>query len=380
MVPIEPILEDIKRQLKTSDVRLPKAWEIESLALLPSVSNTKTIDGLTHDGEIRSPALVQSKVPTPSKPEKPSKFKHYSTSRSVLKPPREMVNYRLELPGVSDSHYKKNRLPKQQEGDTINEKSTILEHGPKSLEAARPHRSPHQGDLLGNTDGEIKAKTSSPRRIPESLIPENESAQQVLEEHRSTEYYPPPYLPPQRGSGSYKPNSISSELAKLKPHRSPSGNLFSTVVRKTVVAPYLLWRRLETLILRTEFRRRKRWSRSKLLPFRIGPHRPSSHATDLRSAFYKDIKIILYCLFLPFSISGTLLLNLLYFVGCFPLILLISSRHRDVLDDEETLRRQRNESIEMLGSLFDTHDYHRMEERAAQRHREHSQNPQAMLV
>jgi hypothetical protein len=44
-------------------------------------------------------------------------------------------------------------------------------------------------------------------------------------------------------------------------------------------------------------------------------------------------------------------LNVLYFTAYFPLIFWIVHRHRDVLEDPDTLILQRQESIEMLEHL-----------------------------
>lgn len=121
--------------------------------------------------------------------------------------------------------------------------------------------------------------------------------------------------------------------------------------------PYKIWRRFETLILRTGYRRRQQKWRLHRFPFRMiwflnHSEKPNDDdSSNIRTAVLKDIKIFWYYLSLPLSIIVTVLLNILYFVVCFPFIFRVAHRHRDVLEDAKTLERKRHESIEMLGPL-----------------------------
>jgi hypothetical protein len=66
---------------------------------------------------------------------------------------------------------------------------------------------------------------------------------------------------------------------------------------------------------------------------------------------YRALLLPWYYFRLPFYAVAIALLNILYFVVCSPILLWVIHRHRDVLEDEETLVRQLHESIEMLGPL-----------------------------
>ena len=85
---------------------------------------------------------------------------------------------------------------------------------------------------------------------------------------------------------------------------------------------------------------------------------PSS--TPKRLTIFTDY--ILRLFFWSLALRVAVLLNILYLVFCFPIILRVRQRHHNVLEDEEESKIQRQESIMMLGELpKQYHDYQRME-------------------
>ena len=150
---------------------------------------------------------------------------------------------------------------------------------------------------------------------------------------------------------------------------------------------YKIWRSVEALVLRTEYRRRKSRKRKTWLAYRItwfidhlihpkkAPYRIiPPYFRRLRqlqqSRFWYYLRLPFYYLRLPFYYILDILLsfmycfvrfflpNSLYFVVCFPLIVWVRIRHRDVLVDRETRARQQEESIRMLGNLpYIVNDY-----------------------
>lgn len=140
-----------------------------------------------------------------------------------------------------------------------------------------------------------------------------------------------------------------------------------------VSLPYILWRRLEASILGVEYRRRAKWRPRRGHYWRSQePHRRwirycFTPRTLLERPYYHNRNIgttLWYCLCLFFWALANTVLNVLYFTACFALIFWIIHRHRDVLEDPETLTLQRQESIEMLGELPERYrDFRLVEER-----------------
>ena len=119
-----------------------------------------------------------------------------------------------------------------------------------------------------------------------------------------------------------------------------------------LTSPYLLWRRTETLILRTEYRRgcssvtgKFTWWRL----VRIVPRPTIVHDLNFPLTSGEDLLELCIHVLILLSILLDFLLNVLYFTLCCPILLLVWYRHRDVLTDEEVKQRQRIESIRMLG-------------------------------
>jgi hypothetical protein len=132
MMPIEPILDDIKQKFGTSDVRLPKRGEIESLALSSKVSEARTVveeDGQTpgSDGRQVSKAAV---VPENLLP---------------LKNLPKLEN----SPGLPSE--KSNHSSNRQEDETIDEKYSVLESIPEPLSPLRRRRA-KSATMSENTD------------------------------------------------------------------------------------------------------------------------------------------------------------------------------------------------------------------------------------
>jgi hypothetical protein len=133
MVPIEPILEDIKQKLGTNDVRLPGRGEIESLAISSEVSKTLTV--ARNDGQ------------TPS-----------SDGRQINKATGVLKNLKwenlLEILPDTDNH-----LSNQQRDEIINEKSSMPETIPETIMAQVAPRPEQQGHM-----NEVNRSTTDPLR------------------------------------------------------------------------------------------------------------------------------------------------------------------------------------------------------------------------
>jgi hypothetical protein len=360
MVPIEPILEDIKQKFRTADVRLPRRDEIESLALLPEVSKTLTVvknDGQASgsDGrDISKPAAVSKKLPPWNyHRELPSEIATYECHTEL---PLEMPTWKspTELPSDANDH-----PSNLQEDVIVKEKSSMLESIPETSMATQTHP---RSELTGNKSEVNRSMAVRPRSgsspIAHGVTPDPISVDQEL----------------------IRPDTISTSLTRILlqnpdfrpqvsvPQRSESR---PSALQKTYAAPYALWRRFETWLLHTEYRRRRAGERQRrpilqLKPFLRPPRFPYVGETDsFRSAMAGDLLTSWYYIRLPFYAFGNVVLNVLYFVACLPLNFLkllyfiscfpfsfwIVNRHRDVFQDEETLERQRYESMEMLGRL-----------------------------
>ena len=361
MVPIEPVLEDIKRKLGTDDVRLPKASEIGSSATALPASNTKMLTELKNDGQTPISAGEQFTTYT-AESESSRKPQGFSSSRYSAELLSGMDdNLPKELPDDSDSLKEKSYLSNQQEDGTMNEKSSMLGSAPESPMVQQSARRP---DLPSNTTEASRPATGPHLSI--TLRPHTvnyDSRLSHIPEDRLSRSVSSPESTVQPGVMDIEVQSSLPERVTFKHALYRVCIPLSIMLRGAVTAPYILWRRLEILILRAEYRRRLPNGRKHrprpffgltcILTWPLHPrvYYPRYHLPDFQSAVYQDIQIFLYYLRLPFYAFLDFLLNILYFIACFPLMLLVSYRHRDVLEDEETLRRQRSESIEMLGSL-----------------------------
>jgi hypothetical protein len=323
MTPINPILEDIKRKFGTPDVRLPGRGEIESLAVQSRVSKTLAVE--EQDGQASDSLDRQISEPT-------------SASKTLFTFPTDLPTWvnRLGIPSETDIG-----SSNQQEEEIINEKPTMLEKAPETSMAV-PHTS--RPEFPGNVNKAKRSTARHPRRASWPIRPEMSpisfslpfSSERTLNSDVSTASTLVPTL---QDPGYY--------FKRTKPSSSVPQSLF----QKTYTMPFTLWRRAETFLLRSEYRRRwltrhSRRRRLRLVPFLYIPDYP-----DYYRYRYRALLLSLHYFRLPFYAVAIALLNILYFVVCSPFLLWVIHRHRDVLEDEETLVRQRHESIEMLGPL-----------------------------
>ena len=315
MIPIEPLLEDIKRKFGTSDVRLPKRGEIESLAASSKISETVT--AIEEDDQILG-----------------------SDDRRVSQPIATLENLPIEgtLPKIPLEIG--NHPSNGQGNEIIHEKSSILEITPEVSMATQVALRPEFPDNMI----EVTTSTSDPWVSASTTAAHRPLA--TIEQLRQT-------LP----SAIYVPNPVpvqDLERVTWPSVREPQ----RTRLQKTFHASYKLWRGIETSLLRIEYRRALRRRRGLRAWFHLAsilslPRYPrlGGGGEGIQSALAQDLMIASYYVRLPVVAFWNVVLNFLYFVICFPCRFWIVYRHRDVLEDEVTLTRQRQESIEMLGRL-----------------------------
>lgn len=330
MMPIEPILEDIKQKFRTADVRLPKRGEIESQAVSSEISETLTV--IEKDGQI--PGSDSGRVNKPA-----ALLGHLLrwNNLPILENP----------PGLPLE--KGNHPSNRQEDETINEKSSGIESIPETSIAIQDAPPP---ELSDNMNGVNRSATCHPRPAPLPVAPGILPRRISPELTQPVNTYISSLIAPMRGL-DWRSEILPVRL--LEPTRLPSGGLLSTH-QTTYTAPYMLWHRFETSLLRIEYRRtqprrghRARFQLAQILNLPNYPH--DGESESLQPAIAQGLLISWYYVRLLFFAFWNVILNILYFIACFPCLFWIGYRHRDVLVDEETLRRQRVESREMLGHI-----------------------------
>ena len=138
--------------------------------------------------------------------------------------------------------------------------------------------------------------------------------------------------------------------------------------------PTRIWHYLERAILRIEYRRAKQGWRVGWRTYRFGPRmiqildaqRFSRHILlYLRSRGCH--RLLWYFIFMLHIVVVIMLdnlvnmtLSILYLICCFPFIIWVAHRNRDVTFDSGELEMQRLESIEMLGDLPSMYDDRRL--------------------
>ena len=320
MVAIEPILEDIGRKLKTDDVRLPTAGEFESLTVDFNGANAEMP---TEVGDISVPSSQSDQGVLKIR----QIFGESLSHRELSSPIQEYQA--LELPAGSVN--KKSHSSDQQEDESLNEKSDIVGDAPHTS-MIQPSILPDEGPCNSN---ELRGSTIGQAGLV-------------------------PLLPP-----------ISTGLVDVESQRSSTPRtrqwnfglaILSLLLYKMISLPYRIGRRAEALILRFEYKHRQRgrriWPRYRsynhLFLSLSRPSPPRVVSNDIPSAVWGDIRLFWYYLhrrlYYP-KIFLNFLLNFLYFVFCFPFIFWVVQRHRNVLEDAESLEARLCDSISMLGEL-----------------------------
>lgn len=337
MTPIQPILEDIKKCFGTSDVRLPGRGDIELIyTVQPRVSQNLAFE---EKGGQNSDALNE-------RDSTPTGVSRTLSSVPTYWPPR--LN-QLGMPSEVDFD-----SSNQQDEEIVDEKSNMLEQDPETPIAVLPTPRPKPP---GNEQSSKRSKARRPMRASSLSDPRlsgisfsPESLEQPLASDLSTA---PTFTqtvrnhPSEISTASTLVPTLQDPGHYCKPTR-PSSSVPPSLFQKTYTMPFKLWRRVEIFLLRTEYIRRGpparygRRTRLRLAPFLSMPDFPDRNASFMIPVHY---------LRMPFYAVAIALINILYFVVCFPFLLWVIHRHRDVLEDEETLEQQVQESIEMLGPL-----------------------------
>ena len=356
MVAIEPVLTSIRQKLGTDEVRLPTAAELKMIT--QSSEGSKVEPSLNEEARMFT-SNGDGVIISSEGSKKVCGAEGWSTWRAELPGSDEDLPPEMPEGLVVDQEF---RLVEQQKDELFNEKSET-EDGPSQPWINRPAVSTREPRL------EIKmserSTTGQAMHIPVIPLTDN--------------YCPPTSFPSfLRHEDNY---TVQVTVPAIDRKRK-------SIFRIHMV--YKIWHSVETLLLRTEYQRRKSRKRKTWLAYRItwfNAHlaHPNNEFFDVRysdfqTTMLRDIQAFWYYLRLPFyyildillsfmySFVGFFLLNPLYFVVCFPLIVWVSIRHRDVLVDGETRARQQHESIRMLGNLpyrVDDYDTQAMWERSS---------------
>lgn len=298
MAPIEPLLEDIKQSLGSRDVRLPNDGEIETQ---PCVSSSPKAPEVSAAVEQTAESSAETHSAQTSEPKKVSKS--FVTRWETHLVPSEAEN---PSPGHPIAEITDEKIPSAQSQD-----STASSHIPLTSSTMQKPRC----ELPGKVDPELRRTErfwEEPGRIPRVIRKAFQPCQKLL----------------------------------LWP-----------------------WRRFERKVLRAQYQRKMR--------ARIDHHGRSRSQSVRRCrpllfgarAWYKPLDyccctpkvsfFFWYWLFLPLYALCYLLRiavvdvlpKVAYYSTCLFCHLWIVNRHRDVLDDEESLVQRRNERMEMLGDL-----------------------------
>ena len=359
MTPIAPILEDIKRNLNINDIRFSFENENQHLVMSTKVSGQarkinssafRSVEGLsTHIDS-------STKISTQSGPSKEQGFAANPEDPQSLR--------------SSES-------TKQSGMDVVSRQSPYLEPTTGVVTVPSTSSVPIGQELSDESEHELSAFQSSLRGsepgvserigLPQELQLGTNAAEDVLRESGSV---PVTVDLNQWSPGQYDKHrecqrffwrfsiAISSLFRRLtRPlfvtvanfSRTLTRLVFGTIANLFRIPSRLwrkLWRRLETYFLRSEYRSRKMLKR---------PHYPFGLGTMISrpfTAYDRFAKGNKYGAWNIVYLVLEVFLNVLYFVGCFPFLLAVRSRHQAVLEDEETLRRQKYMSINMLGRLY----------------------------
>ncbi|KAL8653591.1 MAG: hypothetical protein Q9226_003785 [Calogaya cf. arnoldii] len=310
MLAIEPMFDDIKMVLGTDDVRLPTNAEVQLAASYPGTQHLKhhlqeTIDFITRFPISDKTPLISESVATKSR----------------------------DWPA---------------EDPSINEKSATANGSPRTSTNGTSVSATVIGDPV-----------SEPRTRAHSIERANRYRQEVVS---SQDVAPLPLtLSEPRGDGTIHPGDDH------KVHHTPRTrrDIYRSMPpsRRFIYMPLIVWHLFETFILRTEYKRRRRKIRFLSLPvvgfitfsvrpLAANPGQGFGHRllTWLKTIWYNR-RLHFLVLLAPVAAFGNFLLNILYFILCFPFICWVLHRHHGVLEDVDVLRRQVQRSFEMLGNL-----------------------------
>ena len=372
MVAIAPVMKDIGRKLNTDDVRLPTAAEIQSLTA-PSKSLTAAPSDVQEEDD-RNPVLVGRRAST-SEEISTGLWQSHEVPELVSDPsrvrelPSAEYNYQAvksvdRIAGHDDNKTgrasptslnastknmlsnEKSNLPVPEENEPITEKPPMLPAASQPLvalmaEQTQLPREPQRAPLNwtpSDARTPIADRAESVSQVPMVTTTTNTAQYDYVERAD--------ILP--GNTDFYLETQIQVEKSPCESPQARDRLLKTSSLRlwlRLISAPRRIWKKFEARILRIEYRRRREGlgSRSVLNPLLV----PSDYhyrldEINVRKALLKDIAILWYYV-------TSFLLYISYFIFCFPFILWVAHRHRNVLVHRRALEVQQRESIMMLG-------------------------------
>jgi hypothetical protein len=357
MMPIEPILEDIKQKFGTNDVRLPERHEDESPVLPLEASSTSAVVRVNCQKPVEECGNM-------SKAESP-----------MLGPLRQEHSPVPEiLPRIPPEPSTLVDIPPRPPSEPI----TTLE-----ILSERPSETdkhpPSQQSIVGRTSRteNVTETSMAPRAAPGSGLPGNEN-----EANRPITIGPTRTAP----LVAHNPANLPTSVRWLEPLdfsigstlvHEPDPNIsqrsvqprrpgrFLSALHKIHKALNNLGRRIESFILRIECQRKLRLKfrgvRFGLFDILAPIECPPILYDGSFSCIINSISLeFWYCVRWTFRALANAVLNVLYSLACFPCGFWVRKRHRDLLKDVESLRRrQRFESMEMPWVIEDSSDSER---------------------
>ena len=377
MTPIAPILEDIKHDLKIKDIHLSFKDEIQYLAAASKVldearrrvsesSPCEMIGGPSnymHPASNHSRQIELGNVKVLA--QTPKDIESIRRSESARRPETDLISGRSSYPG-----HKFESIQVPLVGGMVASQQRLepeLDVGTLRIELEMPDvHSSIRGDETSVVERsglrfEPLAAASAVEELPREMssVPENFAGTSQIYRYdfdlewrlhnepetlaRTSEPWPYDF-DEERGTESEKRpilhgrsfNKMASVYRRLNRRMQAIFLSFSAAILWAFRLPNRLWHRLEVYLLRSEYESREIWKY----------YRPDRLST------YPHPNFIFRVFKHTWNYIVDVLLNVLYVIGCFPCLLLVRSRHWAVLEDEERLRRQRNESIELLGDIF----------------------------
>lgn len=332
MVAIDPVLEDNKRKLKTDDVRLPTAFEVQTL----------TASFLGPDMEISRDVEEETRTATSDGHqvsilgESANNLRNRSGS---LLPSR----YALGLPSTTDRSLsnelavgpvEKIKSPTvQQENESLDEKQSLHDaHGISLNEPSAPPCEPPR-------DNNEPRATAMDQAAPNSSITNRLSTllhstlpfrHAISKKERETAI---------RSSSVPVQNSFDQKWQSINASGKKSRSLSVSGITSLL---YRSWCCLGRHIFWIELRRRWGWHRDPcrrrrpsvgLIWILSQPEFPANESASIVDEVLKNIKVFWFYLTLPFILAVNILCNILYFMLCFPVIFCLSYHRRSGLPD-----------------------------------------------
>lgn len=346
MVAIQPVLEDIGRKFKTDNVRLPTVVDIESFRIIsqnkqPTWSNEQ--EG-TQAFEIES---NHHTIPT-SGLKDIRKAQNESASRYLSEDIDETQNESLSMIARTGSIPAQNRSVNEkchasrEQDEVLNEKSSRAADPPWPLENLQTLPGPVCVELPGEEPEVIPYPTLRRVSIHSSSNPNNDlESSYVVEVHSLS-----------------RRMTLNLERPAQEPKIKESTANFASFLRgfrQSVKSLGHIWHRFESLILRTEYRRRREKPHSPVFLVRMTwePMMPDYNQSWIVDSMQQTANAVFMFV--------NILLNFLYWILLFPFILWVLYHHHDVIERPRP-PEQLQASIEMLGRLpFRYHDYDRLE-------------------